>query len=209
MRRRAWSFLTPASPLKPAKPRPSIDWFPLPPSQPQHHHLPGHCRGSAPSPAWPVPHSLFPSLQPESRFPNTGQILSPPQIPPWLPCCLRLKPSPDHGPDPPTAPTLHFSPIHPQHLTCSLDIVPAGRKAPQGRAVCMAHWNSSTITGLVMRLGCQGTRLLASWTIQGPQGTTHLSARQKWGKGQQLDVHQISVYLSPLTEWPHQATSHL
>ena len=92
-----------------SKPKPSIDWFPLPPSQPQHHHLPGCCRGLAPSPAWPVPHSLFPSLQPESRFPNTGQILSPPQIPLWLPCCLRQKPSPDHGPPalpPPTPP--HF-----------------------------------------------------------------------------------------------------
>ena len=174
----------------------------------------------APPPAWalqgfgPIPcvacaPQSVPFIAARVTLSKTGQILSPPQIPPWLPCCLRLKPSPDHGPHPPTTPTLHFSPIRPQHLTCSLDIVPAGRKAPQGRAVCMAHWNSSTITGLVKRLGCQGTRLLASWTIQRPQGTTHLSARQKWGKGQQLDVHQISVYSSPLTEWPHQATSRL
>lgn len=57
-----WSFLTPASPLKPAKPRPSINWFPLPPSQPQRHHLPGCCRGSAPSTEWPVPPQSLPFI---------------------------------------------------------------------------------------------------------------------------------------------------
>lgn len=124
--------------------------------------------------------------------------MSHPQIPPWLPCCLRQKPSPDHGPTHPQ-PQLYFSPEHLQHLTCSLDTVPAGRKAPQSRTICTAHRNSSTIPGLVKRLGCQGTRLPAPRTMQGPLGTTHLSARQKWAKGQQLDVHQMSVYPFPLT----------